>query len=90
MNDDWIPIVLFIGMTVVFCVFFWFRYRMRGEMQKTIRNAMEKGQELTPELIGAIGQPQRPKDRDLRWAIISIAIAVALACWFPLESTPCC
>ena len=79
MIEDWIPIVMFIGITIVFCVFFWYRHRMRGEMQKTIRNAMDKGQELTPELIAAIGQPARPKDRDMRLAILSIAIAVALA-----------
>ncbi len=79
MHGEWIPIVMFIGLTVVLCLFFWFRYRTRNDMQATIRTAIEKGQELSPEIIDRLGTPKPPKDKDLRVALIWIAIAIGLA-----------
>lgn len=74
-----VPIAMFLGLTVIISLFFWFRYRTRGDMQKTIRTAIEKGQELDPELIDRLANPQAPKDKDLRLALIWLAIAVGLA-----------
>lgn len=71
---------MFAAMTVIFSFFFWFRARARAEMQQTIRSAIEKGQELTPELVESLGRPQRPsKDRDLRYSLIWFAIAFGLS-----------
>ena len=68
---------MFASLAVILCCFFWFRYRNRSEMQQTIRSAIEKGQELTPELIESLGAPQKPtKDKDLRYALIWIAAAI--------------
>ena len=79
MAGEWIPIVMFMGLTVIIGLFFWFRYRARGEMQQTIRAAIDKGQELTPELIESFGNPvQRSKDKDLRLALIWLAIAAGM------------
>jgi hypothetical protein len=78
MNEEWIPIVMFIGMTVVFVSLFWFRYKARSEMQSTIRTALDKGQELTPEVIDRLGHPKAPKDKDLRLGTIWIAVALGL------------
>ena len=47
-NEDMIPITLFMGLTVVLCLYLWFRFRTRSEMQTTIRTAIDKGQELSP------------------------------------------
>ena len=74
-----VPSIMFIVLGTVLVLFFWFLYRMRGEMQQTIRTAIDKGQELTPEIIERLGQPKPRKDRDLRWAIISVAVSVAIA-----------
>lgn len=74
-----VPSIMFIVLGTVLVLFFWFRYRMRGEMQQTIRTAIDKGQELTPEIIERLGSPKPRKDRDLRWAIVAIALSVALA-----------
>ena len=79
MAEELIPITLFIGITVVVCLFFWFRYRMRSDMQQTIRTAIEKGQELSPEIVDRLGQPKPHRDRDLRLAMIWLALAIALA-----------
>jgi len=75
---EWVPIIMFMGLTVIISLFFWFRYRSRGDMQKTIRAAIDKGQELSPEIIDRLGNPTSPKDRDLRLALIWLALAAGL------------
>ena len=47
-------------------------------MQDTIRAAIDKGQELSPEVIDRLGHPKQPKDKDMRLAVIWLAIAVGL------------
>lgn len=79
MAEELIPITMFIGLTVVVCLFFWFRYRSRNDMQQTIRLALDKGQELSPELIDRLGHAKAGKSRDLRLALIWLALAVGLA-----------
>ena len=74
-----VPIAMFLGLTVIISLFFWFRYRARGDMQQTFRTAIDKGQELTPEIIDRLGNPPPPKHKDLRLALIWLAIAVGLA-----------
>ncbi len=78
MSEELIPITMFLGMTVIFVALFWFRYKSRVEMQQTFRAALDKGQELTPEIIDRLGHPKASKDRDLRYGIIWMALAVAL------------
>ena len=80
MEGIWVPIAMFASLAVILSFFFWFRYRSRSEMQKTIRSAIEKGQELTPELVESLGAPQKPsKDRDLRYSLIWFAIALGFS-----------
>ena len=79
MVEEWIPIVMFVGLTVVSSLFVWFRFRIRNDTQATIRTAIEKGQDLSPEVIDRLGHPRPHKDRDLRLALIWIALAVGLA-----------
>ena len=76
--DYMIPIVLFLVIGVVLCTFFFLRYRSHQEIQHTLRLAMERGSELTPELLeamsvdlGAGGQ------RDMRRGVIALALAIA-------------
>jgi hypothetical protein len=77
-EDIIIPVVMFGGLTIVMCLFFWFRYRSRADAQQTIRMALDKGLELSPELVDSLGQPRSSKDRDLRLAIIWLALAAGL------------
>lgn len=79
MDENWIPIVMFLSIAVVISLLLWFRHRNRNEMQQTIRLALDKGLELSPELIDRLGHPQAPKDKDLRLALIWLALAAALA-----------
>ena len=85
MADELIPIVMFLGLTIVLCLFFWLRYRARREMQETFRIALDKGQELTPEVIDRLGHPKPSKDKDLRLGIIWLAITAGLVlCGFAI------
>jgi Domain of unknown function (DUF6249) len=77
-EDILIPGFLFGGMTIVLSLYFWFRYRIRFDMQETIRLALDKGQELSPEIIDRLGHPKASRDRDLRFALIWLALAAGL------------
>jgi hypothetical protein len=68
-----VPVVMFLSVTIFFCVLFWFRFRARSEMQQTLRLALDKGHELTPEIIDRLGHPKPRKDRDLRLGILWLA-----------------
>lgn len=73
-----IPVVMFISMAVVLILWFYFRYRTRMETQLTFRMALDKGSELSPEFIKQLGEPEPDTDRDLRRALVWLAIAVGL------------
>lgn len=72
-----VPSVLFITIGVVLGLFFMFRHRSRAELHQTVRNALERGQELTPELIERLGQPRQTRHADLRKALIWLALGLA-------------
>ena len=78
MAEELVPLSMFLGLTVVFCFLIWFRYRARREMQETFRMALDKGQELTPEIIDRLGNPKPSPDRDLRVGIIWLSLAAGL------------
>lgn len=77
--EELIPISMFVGLTLVLALFLWFRYKNRSDMQQTIRLALDKGQELSPELIDRLGHPKAGRDRDLRLGLIWLALAAGLA-----------
>lgn len=77
MNIEWVPIVMFISLALVAVLFFYFRFRTRREMQQTVRAALDKGAELSPELLQQLGEPQRPKNADMRRGIIGVFLGIA-------------
>ena len=79
MAEELIPIVMFISLALVLIFLFWFRFRAREGTQQTIRTALDKGHELTPEIIDRLGHPKPSKYKDLRLGIIWLAIAAGLA-----------
>jgi hypothetical protein len=78
MADEMIPIVMFLTVGLVFVVFLYLKFRAKAEAQQTIRLALEKGTELSPEFIKQIGEPEPPKDRDLRRGMIWIALGIGM------------
>ncbi len=80
MVEEFIPIAMFIMIALIFFIVLYFRQRSRADMQQTIRLALERGTELTPELITKLGAPAEPsKNRDLRLGLIWMSLAVGLA-----------
>lgn len=80
--------VMFIGLTIVFSLLVWFRYKAKRENQETIRVAIEKGQELSPELFERLTNPPVPANRDFRRGVLSLGVALGLVLFgyfFPEE-----
>ena len=74
-----VPIVSVICIALVVVLALWFRTRTRLELQNTVRLALDKGQELTPELIDRLGQPKRDPRADLRKGLVWLAVGVGFA-----------
>jgi drug/metabolite transporter (DMT)-like permease len=74
-----IPSMLFICLTLAIVLPIFFRYRFRTEVQTTVRSAIEKGQELTPEILERLGESKKPKNADLRKGIMSLMVAIGIA-----------
>lgn len=51
--------------------------RNRRAVLETIRSAIDKGVELSPETIRALGMPRRDRHGDLKWGVIWLAVAAA-------------
>ncbi|MFQ6007274.1 MAG: DUF6249 domain-containing protein [Woeseia sp.] len=79
MVEELIPIALFAAIALIFFIVLYFRHRSRAEMQQTIRLALERGNELTPEIISRLGSPEPGKNKDVRLGLIWLAVAGGLA-----------
>jgi hypothetical protein len=79
MDLDLVPITLFLVIGVVLVAYFYFRHRARLEVQQTVRAAMERGHDLTPELLAAIGSEASSGPGDLRRGVLWLALAAAVA-----------
>ncbi|ANO50242.1 DUF6249 domain-containing protein [Woeseia oceani] len=79
MSEELIPVVMFIMIGVVITTAFYFKHRTRAEIQKTVRVVLEKGQELSPELLDSLGEPKKSGNHDLRRALVFMALALATA-----------
>lgn len=75
---DWVPIVMFVVIGVVLCTYLYLRFRTRREVQETVRAAIERGQELTPEVLESLTGDGPGGQRDLRKGVIWLALAAAL------------
>lgn len=74
-----VPMSLFFSVALVAILFVYFRYRARSETQRTLREAIERGQEMTPEFVKLLGDPPRHPNADLRRGIVALAIGAAFA-----------
>jgi len=78
-NEVWVPLSMFIGLSLVLSLWVWFRYKAKRDLQETIRTAIEKGEGLSPELIENLVNPPVSPQRDLRRGVISVMLAIAIA-----------
>ena len=74
-----VPISLFAMIAAIVLVPTWFKSREKREMQETVRHAVDKGQDLPPELIEAIAKssakPPATAAKDLRVGVLLLAFA---------------
>ena len=70
---------MFMSIALIFFIVLYFKHRSRAEMQQTVRLALEKGTDLTPESSNRRGEPEPSKNKDLRLGLIWMALAVGLA-----------
>ena len=73
---DFEDIVAIVATAVVVCLYLYLAYRHRRERQLTLRTAIERGLELTPERLLAMDLGMRGPSADLRAAVICIALGV--------------
>jgi hypothetical protein len=88
MSGEAVGAIMFIGLTVVFSLLVWFRYKATRDNQDTIRAAIDKGQELSPELLERLTNPPAPANRDLRRGMMGVGLAfgfVLFGFFFPEE-----
>jgi len=79
MEDILIPIAFFGTVALITWLVVFFRHRARADRQLTIRLALEKGAELTPDLMKSLSEPEPPKNKDLRNGLVWLALGVGLA-----------
>ena len=84
-----VAVVMIFGMPVfIFGIIFFFIYRSNAERQKTLRMAIERSDNLSPEVMNALQSMQKkPKTpmNDVRAGLILIAIAGGLMIWNYLD-----
>ena len=73
-----IPIIFVLAVAGVFALRLRYRHLDRVAAQATIRDAIEGGQALSPDLVALLTETDSGRG-DLRRGVISIAIAIALA-----------
>ncbi len=78
MEDIFVPIFLFAGITTIAVFFFYFSHRTRTRIQDTLQTAMEKGSVLTPELIRELGAVSNTRSTDLRRAILLVMLGIGI------------
>ena len=77
MAGEWIPIILFICILGIVAVSLHFASKREYFRQETIRAAIEKGQELTEEVVMSL-TPNKPKNTALYIGLPTVGLAVAL------------
>jgi hypothetical protein len=78
-----IPITLFAMVAAIVIVPRYFKSLERRKLADTVRAAIEKGQPLPPEVMGALtaadNRPPNSPERDLRRGVVLVAVALGLA-----------
>jgi len=74
-----VPVAVFIAGVLIVFVIMYFKAKTRAGVQKTIRLALEKGNELTPELLDRLAAPKQSQSSDLRRGVIALSIGIGFA-----------
>ncbi len=72
-----VPLAFFAALVAILSVFLAARYFIRKQVHETIRQAIDKGQELTPEILERLGETPKSPESDLRRGIFAVGVALA-------------
>ncbi|NVJ60495.1 MAG: hypothetical protein HWE27_08895 [Gammaproteobacteria bacterium] len=72
-----IPITLFITVAAVLIVAIVLGHKSKASVQETIRQSIEQGHQITPELLAKLGSTHSPKVKDLRRGIVIFSLGLA-------------
>ncbi len=73
-----VPFIFFGTIVAVVWLIFYFSSKKRESAHKTIRLAIEKGQDISPELIENMSDMVNPRRRDMRKSVILLTLAIAM------------
>lgn len=88
MEEVFVPIAFFGGVIAITWLFSHYNYKKRLTAHETLRLTVEKGQEVSPEMVERMSYLSDPVKSDLRRAILLIAFGIAfvvLAFIMPLD-----
>lgn len=77
MEDIFVPISIFAAVVAIVWLFSHYNYKKRLTAHETLRLTLEKGQEVSPELIERMSFLNDPIKSDLRRGVLLIAFGVA-------------
>ncbi len=77
MAETLIPIFLFASFVAIVWLFSHYNYKKRNTAHETLRLAVEKGQEISPELVERMSYLNDPVKSDLRRGTLLIAFGIA-------------
>ncbi|MEL7031971.1 MAG: DUF6249 domain-containing protein [Pseudomonadota bacterium] len=80
MDEIFVPIFLFAAIVAIIWLFSHYNYKKRLTAHETLRLAVEKGQEVSPELVERMSYLSDPVKSDLRRGILLIAFGIAFIC----------
>lgn len=75
--DALIPIVLFLSVLGGLALFRHYRFRTQQQVHETLREALARGDSLTPEILDAM-VPKPDPNADRRKAVLSLMVALAM------------
>lgn len=79
MEDVLVPIVLFLSIPATVWLVSYFNARKRLTVHETLRYAIDKGQELSPEMMEKMSLLTDPVRADLRRGVLFLAFGAAFA-----------
>ncbi|HAY07830.1 MAG TPA: DUF6249 domain-containing protein [Hyphomonas sp.] len=77
MEDVMVPVVLFLTPAVIVWIVSYFNSRKRTTIHETLRHAIDKGQELSPDLLEKMSLVTDPVRADLRRGVLFLAFGAA-------------
>ncbi len=83
-----VPVAVFTAGVLIVFVIMYFKAKTRAGVQKTIRLALEKGNELTPELLDRLAAPKQSQSSDLRRGVIALSIGIGFALFGTIIGEP--